>query len=174
MSLWLVLPPCTVISVMCASTHPVTERGFIFVTIVLVIEIVAITGECSMEPTIFTYVFHLRGSFLVVVLVEFVFNVFTYDWRDFIISKICNYKVSFALIVALSTEETLGDGCGIYSWYALFGGVLSSARDTSFCIFCTYWRTLPAMKLAWWNAVLCIVFPCTYFNSLCSVSKWVL
>ena len=59
--------------------------------------------------------FHLRGSLLVVILVEFVFNVFTYDWRDFIISKICNYKVSFALIVALSTEATLGDGCGIYS-----------------------------------------------------------
>ena len=89
--------------------------------------------------------FRLRGSFLVVVLIEFVLNVFTFSWRDLMSSNMCNCTVSFAKIFTLATGATSGVGGVTISWSVWLGGILSSDRDTRCCKFCTSWRNLPSM-----------------------------
>ena len=145
MKIWLVLPCHAVI---CSNMwfHPSCHRMcIILVNIALEIVIIDIMGVCSMQPAIFTDVFCLRESFLVVVLVKFFFNFFTFSWRDFMRSNIYNCTLSFAQIVALSTWVNIGVSGGTLYWSLWFEGILSSACDTRCCTFCTSWRTWPAM-----------------------------
>ena len=137
--------PTPSFSVICASDHLVTECGFNFLSIMLEIKIPEIMGACYMQPTIFTDFFLFTWFIIGSGIGRVCLWCFTSSWRDLISSNICNCTLSFSWIVALETWSTIGAGGGMYYWSVWFGEIISSARDTSCCTFCTFGRNWPDM-----------------------------
>ena len=130
-------------AVIFSSTHLVTERGFILVTISRSISILSRMGACSMKPTIFHWFFFAR--FILGSGNGRVFLQKNSSKRYLISSNICNYIISFARMFSLATIATSGGSGVTVSLSFWFGGVLPVAHYNRYCTFFTSWRTWPAM-----------------------------